>query len=686
MTDEMSRNAGPEPQEDARRRAEWLRQEINRHNYCYYVLDAPVISDAEYDGLMRELIGIEERYPQLVTPDSPTQRVGAAPALGGFGTHEHRQPMLSLSNAFSEEELRAFGGRVSRILGFTDGEPIDYVAEPKIDGLAVSLTYVDGVFTTGVTRGDGYRGEDITANLRTVKAIPLSLSEAGGGLAVPRFIEARGEVYLEHSEFRRINDERAEKGEPTFANPRNAAAGSVRQLDPAITAKRNLSIFLYGVGHVEGASFETHYEILEALKSWRFKVNPLIRLCAGLDEAWEFCKEFEAKRETLPYDVDGAVVKVNSLAYQETLGYVARSPRWAVAYKYAPTQAVTVVRRIIVSVGRTGALTPVALMEPVEVGGVTVSRATLHNEDEVRRKDVREGDTVVIQRAGEVIPEVVEVLTDKRDGDEVEFRMPDKCPVCGADTERAEGEAVTRCVGIACPAQLAQRVCHFTSRDAMDVEHVGPALVDQLIDAGLVHDPADLYSLTLEQLMGLERMGEKSASNVLVSIERSKDTTLPRLVYALGIRHVGERTAQVLAERFGTLERLANASVEELSATPDVGPVVAASVTVFFAQDENKTVLDKLRRAGVRAKEVAAPAEGAAILAGKVFVFTGELQGFTRDEAEAKVRALGGKATSTVSGSTDYVVAGERAGSKLDRAKESGVTVISEEEFLRMVE
>jgi len=676
------------PPPEVIKRAEELRREIEYHNYQYYVLDSPIISDAEYDKLMRELQELEERYPSLVTPDSPTQRVGAPPQEF-FRTHEHLQPMLSLANAFGEDELRAFDQRIKRMLGLAADASVEYVSELKIDGLAVSLTYRDGVFTTGATRGDGYRGEDVTANLRTIKSIPLNIDHsapARGAPPVPALMEVRGEVFLLHDEFRRINEERALRGEPTFANPRNAAAGSVRQLDPNVTARRHLDIFCYGIGYIENGGFATHYEVLRALGAWKFKTNPNIRLCANIDEVLDFCNEWQTRRETLNYDIDGVVVKVNSLELQERLGYVARSPRWAIAYKYPAREAVTVIRDIFVSVGRTGALTPVAVMDPVEVGGVTVSRATLHNEDEIRRKDVRIGDTVVIQRAGEVIPEVVRVIKEKRDGDEIEFRMPDRCPVCGAEVERPEGEAVARCIGIACPQQLRERIKHFTSRLAMNIEGVGPALIDQLVERGLVRDPADLYFLTKEQLLGLERMGEKSAQNVLDAIERSKDTTLSRLVYALGIRHVGERTAQVLAEHFGSLERLASASAEELATVPDVGPVVAASIEKFFRQEETKTVLEKLKRAGIRVQE-ARPrvVEEEAVLAGKTFVFTGELKSMTRDEAEELVARLGGRATSSVSRNTDFVVAGEKPGSKLERARELGVTVLSEAEFLRMV-
>lgn len=679
---------GTEPPADAVKRAEELKREIDYHNYRYYVLDSPFVSDAEYDRLLKELQELEERYPTLVRPDSPTQRVGVAPQAE-FVSHQHIQPMLSLANSFGEEELRAFDGRVKRMLGMSPTDDVEYVTELKIDGLAVSLTYRDGVFVTGATRGDGYRGEDITINLRTVKSIPLNLDrrsreqEKLTAPPVPDLVEVRGEVFLLHDEFRRINEERTERGEPTFANPRNAAAGSVRQLDPRITARRNLDIFVYGIGHIENGGFQTHYEILQALAAWKFKTNPNIRLCSNIEEVLAFCNEWEPKRATIPYDVDGVVVKVNSLALQERLGYVARSPRWASAYKYPATQATTVVRAILVSVGRTGALTPVAIMEPVEVAGVTVTRATLHNEDEVRRKDVRIGDTVVIQRAGEVIPEIVQVVKEKRDGDEVEFVMPDRCPVCGAEVERAEGEAVARCVGIACPAQLRERINHFTSRSAMDIEGVGPALIDQLIEHDLVKDPADLYYLKKEQLLELERMADKSAQNVIDAIERSKETTLPRLIYALGIRHVGEQTAQILAQHFESVDDVAAADAEELAALPDIGPVVAASIEKFFRQDETKMVLEKLKQTGVRVREIRPPARESEI-ADKIFVFTGTLEKMTREDAEEVVRQLGGKASSSVGKGTDYVVAGERAGSKLQKAQELGIRVLTEDEFLEM--
>jgi len=683
-------------------RAEELRQQINCHNYRYYVLDSPVISDAEYDRLMQELVTLEEEHPELVTPDSPTQRVGAPPAIA-FESYTHHQPMLSLSNAFGDEELLAFDRRIKRMLDMDAEADIEYVAELKIDGLAVSLTYEGGRLVRGATRGDGYSGEDITTNLRTINAIPLTLFQGIEGEtrrrgdaatetinhqpsaipAIPRMMEVRGEVFMLHEEFRRINREREAAGEPTFANPRNAAAGSVRQLDSSITARRNLDIFVYGVGFVQGGGFSTHFETLQALKSWGFKVNPNVRLCRSIEEIRAFITDWSEKRETLGYDIDGVVVKVNSLELQNRLGFVARSPRWATAYKYPATQETTVIRDIIVQVGRTGALTPVAVMDPVEVGGVTVSRATLHNEDEIRRKDVRIGDTVVIQRAGDVIPEVVQVTKDRRTGDEIPFQMPSKCPVCGGEVERPEGEAVARCINLACPAQVKERIVHFTSRNALNIEGVGPGQVDQLTDKGLIRDPADLYYLKLEDLLPLERMGEKLASNILGAIEKSRDTTLARLIYGLGIRHVGEHVAQVLADHFGSIERIQDASDEELSSVPEVGPVIARSIAKFFAQPENRAVLEKLRQAGVtpRTEKVAARAA----LAGKTFVFTGALESFSREEAEEKVCLLGGRAASSVSRSTDFVVAGESAGSKLQKARELGITVLTEEQFVEMI-
>lgn len=668
-----------------------LRRRINRANYLYYVKDQPELSDAEYDALMRRLGELEAQYPQAVTPDSPTQRVGIAPQTE-FATFEHRVPMLSLGNAFGEDELRAFDDRCRRLLHMDSAEQLEYDCEPKLDGLGVSLTYIDGIFTTGATRGDGSRGENITENLKTVRSIPLKLQAPRNGgdnmsppnsVLFPPMIEIRGEVILTHDEFRRINEERETTGEPTFANPRNAAAGSVRQLDSRITAKRRLTMFAYAVGAYEGVDFSTQYELLCALGDWGFKVNPDVRVFGHIDDVAAYIREWGAKKETLNYDVDGMVVKVNSFDLQTRLGYVARSPRWAIAYKYPAHQVQTRVANIRVQVGRTGALTPVADLEPVEVGGVTVSRATLHNEDEVRRKDVRIGDTVVVQRAGEVIPEVVEVVKDKRTGGEIEFEMPAKCPVCGADVVREPGEAVSRCTDIACPAQVKETILHFTSRNAMDIEGVGPSLIDQLTDKGLIRDPADLYSLAVEELAGLERMAQKSAQNAIDAIRASKAAGLDRLIYALGIRHVGERTAAALAQSFGSIDALRAASVEEIAKVPDVGPVVAGSIATFFAQTTNEEVLRKLEGAGIDPKVEARRESGP--FAGKTVVFTGALQRMTRDEAQGLVYKLGGNPSSSVSGSTDLVVAGEKAGSKLDKARSLGVPVISEDDFLEMV-
>lgn len=668
-------------QQTAALRIEDLRRQINDHNYRYHVLDSPLVSDAQYDKLMQELIDLEDQFPELVTPDSPTQRVGAAPA-GAFEPYIHRQPMLSLANAFSAEELHAFDQRVKRMLDMQPDAEIEYVAELKIDGLAVSLTYLDGRFSTGATRGDGQTGENITTNLRTVKAIPLTLRR-GSDVGIPPIIEVRGEVFMLHDELRRINREREEAGLPTFANPRNAAAGSLRQLDSSITAHRKLDSFIYGIGYSEGAAFETHHGMLRAFRDWGFKVNPHIRLCRNMEAVSEFIAEWGERRSTLPYDIDGVVIKVNSLAMQDRLGFVARNPRWAIAYKFPATQETTVINDIVVQVGRTGALTPVAIMKPVVVGGVTVSRATLHNEDEIRRKDIRKGDTVVIQRAGDVIPEVVQAIVEKRTGAEVPFQMPDACPVCGGEVEKPEGEAVTRCVNIACPAQVLGRIIHFASRNALNIDGVGPAQIEQFIERGLIHDPADLYSLKIEDVLPLDRMGKKLASNIIAAIDKSRDTTLPRLIYGLGIRHAGEHVSLALANHFGSLDAVAAAGEAELGAAPEIGPVIALSIALFFSEERNRAVLDKLAKAGINPKLERVAADSS--IAGKTFVFTGTLQSSTREEAESKARSLGAKTSGSVSKSTDYVVTGEKAGSKLTKAQSLGVTVLSEDEFLSMI-
>ena len=672
---------GKRKEQDPAARAAELRRELTYHSYRYYVLDQPEISDAEYDRRLRELEELETAHPELITPDSPTQRVGAQPAEE-FGAVEHPTPMLSLGNAFSADELTAFDGRVKRMLELPETAAIEYVAELKVDGLAVSLTYENGVLGVGATRGDGVRGEDITQTLRTVRTIPLRLLDQA---SPPALLEVRGEVYLSREEFERINREREAAREPAFANPRNAAAGSVRQLDSRITASRKLDLIAYGLG-AGSKRLDTHSEGLQFLRACGFRASPEAEVCKDIEQVIAFCDAWSDNRHDLPYDIDGVVAKVNSIALQERLGHVARSPRWAIAYKYAPEQATTVVRDIIVSVGRTGAMTPVAMMDPVTISGSTVSRATLHNEDEVRRKDVRIGDTVIIHKAGEVIPEVVSVVTAKRTGKEQAFHMPARCPVCGAEAERLPGEAVTRCTGIACPAQVKERILHFASRGGMDLEGLGPALVEQLVEGGLVRDPADLYFVTDEQLVGLERMADKSAANVIAAIAGSKRRPLDRLLYALGMRHVGGHVAGVLAANFARLEEIQGASQEQLAQIEGIGPVIAESIAVFFRQRQTKALLVKLRQAGVMPPPRAPAAAGASPLAGKTFVFTGELSGCTREQAQERVRSLGGRAVASVSKRTDYVVAGESPGSKYDQARRLGVTILDEDEFRKLVE
>ncbi|HHV62328.1 MAG TPA: NAD-dependent DNA ligase LigA [Firmicutes bacterium] len=662
---------------DVRKRVEELRELIEHHNYRYYVLDDPEISDAEFDALMRELAALEAQHPELVTPDSPTQRVGGRP-VEGFAPVAHRVPMLSLANAYSFEELRAFDARVRRFLGAA-AHNLEYVTELKIDGLAVSLIYEKGRFVQGATRGDGEVGEDVTHNLRTIRSIPMKLR---GGKELT--LDVRGEVYMIKREFEKLNEERRRAGEPLFANPRNAAAGSLRQLDPGITASRPLDIFLYAIGYSPDREFHTHMEVLETLKSLGFRVNPHIRLCRDIDEVIEYCERWGERREELDYEIDGIVVKVNSLSLQEALGATAKSPRWAIAYKFPAKQGTTVVKDIKVQVGRTGALTPLAILEPIELAGSVVSRATLHNEDMIRSKDIRIGDTVIVQKAGDVIPEVVKVVKERRTGNEREFVMPSKCPECGSDVVRLEGEAVARCVGVRCPAQLREGVLHFASRDAMDIEGMGPAVVTQLLDRGLVRDFADIYYLRFDDIVGLERMGKKSAQNLLNAIEASKDRGLARVVYALGIRHVGENIARVLAEKFGDMENIMRASKEELTAIPEIGPRIAESVVAFMSQEANRGVIRRLREAGVRMAEDRAGA-GDLPLSGKTFVLTGALEHFTRGEAEEMIRRLGGRTSGSVSRKTDYVVVGRDPGSKYDRARELGVTILDEDGFMKLI-
>jgi DNA ligase (NAD+) len=668
-------------------RARRLREEIERHNYNYYVLDRPTIPDAEWDRLFAELQQLEARYPQLATPDSPTQRVGAPPR-SDLAPVRHAVPMLSIRSETQAGPAGAlaFDARVRRELGLTaDDPPVEYSAELKFDGLAINLRYEDGVLVLGATRGDGTVGEDVTANVRTIRQIPLRLHTD----SPPRVVEVRGEVYIRRADFERLNAEQRKAGAPTYVNPRNTAAGAVRQLDPGVTAKRPLSFFAYGLGETVGWDLPpTHSAVLDQLARWGVPVNDERAVVQGAEGLVAYYERIRRLRERLPFDIDGVVYKVNSLALQARLGYVTREPRWACAHKFPAQEALTTVLDIEVQVGRTGAITPVARLAPVFVGGATITNATLHNEEEVRRKDVRIGDTVIVRRAGDVIPEVVAVVAERRPKGARPYRLPTHCPVCGSRIERPEGEAIARCTGgLYCAAQRKQALLHFASRRALDIEGLGEKLVDQLVDSGLVRNPADLFALDAATLARLERMGEKSAANLVAALQRAKHTTLERFIYALGIRHVGESTARDLARRFGSLDALMAANEAALAEVPDVGPVVAASIARFFAEPHNRQVIEQLRAAGVTWPEGSAlrraPASGP--FAGKTVVLTGTLPGMTRDEAAALIEAAGGKVAGSVSKKTDLVVAGEAAGSKLARARELGVRVIDGEEFKRLL-
>jgi len=661
--------------QEAQVKAEELRSQIHIHDYEYYVKNAPSVSDAEYDELMRRLRAIEADFPELITPDSPSQRVGERVAEG-FAAVEHREPMLSLANAFKNSELEAWNTRAARLAGTSK---FRYVCEPKIDGLAVALVYENGRFVQGATRGDGYKGENISENLRTIRSIPMQVR----GKKFPERFEVRGEVYMPKAAFEKLNDERGERGEPLFANPRNAAAGGVRQLDPKMTAKRRLDIWIYQLGWADGDGVPaTHWDTLHWLSDLGFRINPEIKRFDELDEVQRFYRTWEDRRHGLDYEIDGMVVKIDDKSVWDELGYVGREPRWAIAYKFPPIQATTKLRKIAINVGRTGSLNPFAILEPVQVGGVIVKQATLHNEDDVRRKDIREGDTVIVQRAGDVIPQVVGPVVSKRTGKERKYRIPKRCPSCGTEAVRPEGEAMSYCPNLSCPAQMYRWIGHFVG--VMDIEGLGEMWVSTLLDRDLIKDPADIFFLTLEQLVALERMGEKLATKILKNIEAAKGRNLSTLLFALGIRHVGGEIATIIANHFETLEAIAAASTEEIAQVEGVGPKIAESVHAYFADKQKRAIIEKLRKAGVnmtqrRRRRVEGP------LTGQTFVFTGTLAAMPRGKAEALVASLGAEATGSATRKVTYVVAGADPGSKLGKAQNYGIEVLDEEGFLKLV-
>ena len=700
--------------EDIKSKIDKLREEINRHNYLYYVLDSPEISDAEYDALMHALRQLEEQHPELITPDSPTQRVGAAPAQA-FDIVVHSKPLLSLADVGNYEELRAWFNRISRLI---NGQPCNFVCEHKIDGLSVSLTYIDRKLAIGATRGDGFRGEDITRNVRTIRSVPLVLPKGA-----PNRLEVRGEVYLPKSGFKKVNAEREAEGLPLFANPRNAAAGSVRQLDPRVTARRPLDVYIYTLGEAEGVTLpSTHWEMLDYLKQMGFKINPHNRIVDTLEGVEEYYREWTEKRETLPYEADGIVAKINQVRLQDQLGFVGREPRWAIAYKFPPIEGTTRLGKIIISVGRTGTLNPIAVLDPpISVGGVTISRASLHNEDDIHRKNIHVGDMVIVRRAGDVIPEIIG--PSKHTGEEKDFSLLEalpknekglpSCPSCGSEVFREEGEVMYYCTNAACPAQLKEHLQHFASRAAMDIRGIGESMSEALLtlkkrkdgspdkpllllspepdripdETGekMVQDAADLYYLKKEDLLGLERMGEKSASKLIDQIQKSKDRPLARVLFALGIRHVGEEMAERLVKRYSSIDELMKASPEDLMTVPTIGPRIAESVVDFFKLDRNRLIIQKLKQAGVRLEEEPAGKTVDLPLAGKEFVITGRLKTFSREEAEERIKALGGSAKSDITKKTSYLVVGEDPGSKVARAEAQGVPRITEDELLNML-
>ena len=656
-----------------------LRQQINDHNYRYYVLDDPVISDGEYDQLFRTLEQCEQQHPELIVPESPTQRIGAEP-LEAFGTVTHRIPMMSLSNAMSDDELNAFDERLKKALDIMI--EIEYVSEPKLDGLAVELIYENGAFVNGSTRGDGISGEDITANLKTIKAIPLALRN--DKRSIPRLLEVRGEVFIRKSDFISLNAEREMSGDPPFANPRNAAAGSLRQLDPKITATRPLSIYCYQAGSIIGAEFNTHWEFLQSIQDWGLPVNNEVQITAGIKQAITYHQQLEARREDLPYEIDGSVIKINSLLLRDEVGVRSRTPRWAIAGKFKPQQATTVIHKIAASVGRTGAVTPVAKLEAVEVSGVTVTNATLHNQDEIDRKDIRVGDTVVVERSGDVIPKVIKVISAKRPAGTKPYHLPTSCPVCEHKLFRLEDEVVYRCHNHACPAQIKGHLQHFVSKNAMDIDGVGEKLIDQLVDQGLINTVDDLFRLDQATIASLERMGEKSATNALASIASAKSTTFSRFIFALGIRHVGEHTAKILEQAFqGDIGTFRESSFDVLEAIDGIGPIVAESIVRFWENETNKEIVTACFEMGITIQDP--PEMQLQTLAKKTFVFTGSLEIYTRKMAQELVENRGARASSSVSKNTDYVVAGDGAGSKLSKAKELGVNIITEQEFEKLL-
>ncbi|WP_312337345.1 NAD-dependent DNA ligase LigA [Anaerospora hongkongensis] len=666
----------PSTREETVREMEELRRLLHYHSHRYYVLDAPEIADAEFDRLYLRLVKLEQAYPDLITADSPTQRVGGTPAEG-FERVAHSVPMLSLANAFSAEDLLAFDTRVKSGL---DGEPLEYVVELKIDGLAINLVYEAGRLLRAATRGDGTEGEDVTTNVRTIKAVPLVLNGQ-----VPPVMEVRGEAYMPRPAFDRLNEERLQAGEALLANPRNAAAGSLRQLDPKVTAARTLDIFVYGMGAREELTVGTHEQTLRFLQELGFKVNPHFKVFKTIEEVIDHCESWAEKRVDLPYDIDGLVIKVNSLAGQRRLGSTAKDPRWAIAFKFPAEQATTIVEDIVVRVGRTGVLTPTAVLRPVRLAGSTVSRATLHNEDYIREKDIKIGDTVIIHKAGEIIPEVISVVFSRRTGEEQSFTIPEICPECGSLVLRIPGESAHKCINSACPAQLREGIIHFVSRDAMNIDGLGQAVVTSLVDAGLIADAADLYTLTAEQVVKLERMGPKSAQNLINAIAVSKQAGLSRLLFGLGIRFVGAKAAATLARHFGDIDLLRQAAEEDLTALDEIGPRIAESVVEYFARPETEQLLTKLAAAGVKLTEEKRRTTEGLPLSGKTFVLTGTLPTLTRSDAAALIESKGGKVASSVSKKTDYVVAGEEAGSKLDKAQQLGITVLNEQELQHLL-